>query len=141
MKKSEIKKLVLLGFSAGFLISNQAHAAAEKEKSGIDYSAADKDYHLMTEKELLSELNDEGKAIYNSLDAKEKELAIEVASQKCASLNSCKGLNACKTDKNSCAGQAGCKGQSKCAFLDKNLAVKVARDKLMKEKRLDAIKK
>lgn len=140
MKKKQIKNLALLGLSTGFLISSHIHAGATTEKSGIDYSAADKDYHLMTEDELLSELNEEGKSAYNSLDAKGKEFAREVASNKCAGLNSCKGQNACKTEANDCAGKAGCKGQSKCAFTDKNVAVKVAKEKLMKEKRLDAIK-
>ena len=36
--------------------------------------------------------------------------------------------------KNTCAGQGQCKGQTKCAFSDKNVAVRVAAKK-MAEKR------
>lgn len=95
-------------------------------------------YHLMSEDELLMELNDKGAAIYNSLDAEGKALARRVASQRCDHTNECKGLNACQTDKNECAGKGACKGQGKCAFADKNLAVKVVADKLA-QKRTNAM--
>jgi len=86
------------------------------------------------EAELLSQLNEDGKALYDSLDAEGKALALQLANQKCKGYNDCKGLNSCKGDENDCAGQGGCKGQSGCNFKDKNLAVKVAAEK-MAEKR------
>lgn len=89
---------------------------------------------MMTEDELISKLNDQGKAMYKSLSPKGKKLALQIASQACKGQNTCKGLNSCKSAKNSCAGQGGCAGQSTCAFKDKNLAVKVAAKK-MAEKR------
>lgn len=94
-------------------------------------------YKLMTEDELLLELNDQGAKLYNSLTPEGKELARAVASQMCQGTNVCKGLNACATEKNDCAGKGDCKGQGKCAFSDKNLAVKAVADK-MAQKRANA---
>lgn len=89
---------------------------------------------MMTEEELLTELNDEGYKTYQQLGPEGKELARQVASMRCNGTNACKGLNACSTDKNKCAGQGACKGQGKCGISDKNLAVKIAAKK-MAEKR------
>ncbi len=87
-------------------------------------------YHLMTEEELLVELNEDGIRMYNSLDDQGKALARKVASMMCAKTNECKGLNGCMTDKNTCAGKGDCKGQGKCTISDKNLAVKLVYDKM-----------
>lgn len=89
---------------------------------------------MMTEDELMSKLNDQGKAMFRSLSPEGKALALKLAGQSCKGHNDCKGLNSCKSDKNACAGQGGCKGQSQCSFKDKNMAVKVAAKK-MAEKR------
>ena len=105
--------------------------------SSDDYSNPDEGnmgYHLMTEQELLMELNDNGIKLYKSLDPEGKALARLVASQRCNATNACKGLNACQTEKNACAGKGDCKAKGKCAFSDKNLAVKVVAKK-MAEKR------
>lgn len=166
MEKRDLKKLALLGMTSGLLVisnshlqaaqSNQNHdnmlaQATKKDAKQQDSSKQDssKDkydpntqnlgYHLMTEDELLLELNEEGKALYNSLDAEGKELARKVASARCQGSNECKGLNACQTDKNSCAGQGSCKAQGKCAVGDKNFAVKLAAKK-MQEKRNNSMK-
>ncbi|MCE5319182.1 MAG: hypothetical protein LLG04_17695 [Parachlamydia sp.] len=95
-------------------------------------------YHLMTEQELMLELNSDGVRMYNSLDDQGKALARRVASMMCAGTNECKGLNGCMTDKNSCAGKGACKGKGKCAISDKNLAVKLVYDK-MAAKRADML--
>jgi len=110
-----------------------------KKKFEYDPNSENLGYHLMSEEELKLELNDKGFAEYKSLSPEGQKLAREVASQRCARTNSCKGLNACATDKNQCAGKGGCKGQTKCGFSDKNLAVKVAAEK-MKAKREGALK-
>lgn len=91
-------------------------------------------YKLLTEDELLLELNDEGVKTYESLTPEGKALARFVASQMCQNTNMCKGLNACATDTNSCAGKGACKGKGKCAFSDKNLAVKIVADKMAKKR-------
>lgn len=91
-------------------------------------------YHLMTEDELLLELTENGKRIYNSLDAKGKELALKVASGRCDHTNECAGLNSCQTDNNDCAGKGECKGTGKCAIADKNLAVKLVYEKMAKKR-------
>ncbi len=95
-------------------------------------------YYLMTEDELLLELNDEGTKIYKSLSPEGKAIARRIASQRCNGTNECKGENACQTEQNSCAGKGACKGKSKCAISDKNLAVKLAAKK-MAEKRNNAL--
>ena len=96
-------------------------------------------YHLMTEDELMLELNDEGIKMFKSLTPEGKKLALQVASMRCAKTNPCAGMNACATDKNSCAGKGSCKEQGKCALSDKNLAVKLVYQK-MYNKRVNAIK-
>lgn len=91
-------------------------------------------YHLMTEDELLLELNDEGVRMYKGLNAEGKALALKVVSGMCQGANQCEGMNACKSEKNSCAGKGDCAGQGICAFSDKNLAVKVVYDKMAKKR-------
>lgn len=87
-------------------------------------------YKMMTEQELLLELNEEGIQKYKSLTPEGKALALKVASGACGSTNDCRGLNACKTEHNDCAGKGECAGKGICAFSDKNLAVKVVYDKM-----------
>ncbi len=96
-------------------------------------------YHLMSEEELMLELNSEGIKLYNNLNQHGKALALQVASARCNGMNSCSHLNACRTEKNTCAGMAACKGQGKCAFSDKNLAVRLVYQK-MKGKRSAALR-
>lgn len=96
-------------------------------------------YHMMTEDELMLELNDEGARMYQGLSKEGKALALKVASGMCGGTNQCRKLNACKSDKNPCAGKGDCAGQGICAFSDKNLAVKVVYDK-MHEKRQELTK-
>lgn len=133
MKKRSFKTLALLGLSSGLLIVNGADAVDIKSNTksdADDANAGNLGYHLMTEDELLLELNDEGLKMYQSLSPEGKLLARKVASSRCNGANECKGLNACKTDKNECAGKGDCKGKGKCALADKNLAVKLVAQKM-----------
>lgn len=142
MKKCDLKKLALMGLSSGLLIASQLHATAPALKTSLsqapkehkDNNDGNVGYHVMSEDELLLELNDDGIAQYKSLDAKGKELALKVASQRCNWTNQCAGLNACQTEKNDCAGKGKCQGQGKCAISDKNLAVKLVYDKMAKKR-------
>lgn len=106
-----------------------------------DMNEGNLNYHLMTEDELMIELNQKGRNLYQKLDANGKRLARVVASQMCNETNECAGLNGCQTENNSCAGQGSCKGKSKCAIADKNLAVKLVSDKLAKKRKEAALKK
>jgi hypothetical protein len=117
--------------------TNDSTEKDDKAKNNKDDNDGNLGYHLMTEQELLLELNDEGKANYNKLTPEGKELARKVASARCNGTNECRGLNACLTDKNECAGKGACKGQGKCAMADKNLAVELV-SKKMAEKRNNA---
>lgn len=143
MKKKSLKKLAFLGLASGLLAAQ--HANAEEQKSSSkdakedrsqwsDANAGNLGYHLMTEEDLLLELNDEGTQLYNSLDAEGKKLAREVASMRCAGTNKCAGLNACRTEKNECAGKGQCAGQGKCALSEKNFAVKLVVEKMAKKR-------
>jgi hypothetical protein len=140
MKKHDLKRLALMGLISGLTFNFPANAEGDKSEYAVD---ADEDgnrgYYLMSEDDLLLELNKEGTATYNKLSPEGKVLARKVASQRCNGTNECKGLNACKTDDNDCAGKGSCKGKSKCAFSDKNLAVKVVAEK-MAAKRSEALK-
>ena len=146
--QSRLTHLMISGILSGTLLAQIAHAQDSKDKKSskkpslielaeaTDGNITD---HLMTEDELLIQLNDEGTKLYNSLTPEGKQLAIRTASRSCNGRNECKGLNACATDKNSCAGKGSCKGQTKCGISDPNLAVKLAAKK-MAEKRLEAQK-
>lgn len=142
MNKRSFKKLALFGLATGlFTLQNLEAVDLNKKQTTTeteDPNAGNLGYHLMTEDELLLELNDEGYKLYQSLSPEGKLLARKVASSRCNGANECKGLNACKTDKNECAGKGSCKGQGKCAIADKNLAVKLVAKK-MAGKRADAL--
>ena len=88
----------------------------------------------MTEGDLLSQLNDEGKAIYRGLDAEGRSLALKLASQDCKAKNDCKGLNACNGATNDCAGRGSCKGTSPAPFKNKTDAVKIAAQKIAEKR-------
>jgi len=109
-------------------------SASTSKKGSQDDGFGNKGYYLMTEKDLLLELNQRGYRLYLELSDEGKELARKVASARCNGTNLCKNLNACKTEKNGCAGKGSCKNLGKCAFSDKNQAVQVVYDKLKKEK-------
>lgn len=88
----------------------------------------------ITEEELKRQLNEAGRAMFNSLSPEGKALALKLASQSCKGQNDCKGLASCATSDHSCAGKNSCAGTTKGPFTDKNTAVKVAAQK-MAEKR------
>lgn len=71
---------------------------------------------------------------YNSLTPEGKaaalKLANQLANQDCKGKNDCAGLSSCKADDHSCAGQNSCKGKGAGTFKDKNLAVKIAAQKV-----------
>lgn len=90
----------------------------------------------LTEAQLLSQLNEEGKAIYRGLDTEGKALALKLANQSCKGQNSCKGLGSCKGGGHDCAGKNGCAGQSNGPFKDKNVAVKIAAQKMAQKRAL-----
>lgn len=131
MKKFDLKKIALAS-----LIVASLHAEEVKSDDTIHYDpeAENAAYHLMSEEELLENLNAKSKEIYNNLTPEGKELARKVASQNCNNTNECKGFNACKTETNDCAGKGSCRGTSKCAFSDKNLAVKLVAEKMAKKR-------
>lgn len=148
MKKKDWKKIAIMGLSTGAILSMPLLAetkgksessskqseskVSESSSEDVDDESADGNlgYHLMTEDELLMQLSPKGIEMYKSLDAEGKGLALLVASARCNGMNPCKGLNACQTKKNECAGKGECKGQGKCAASDKDLAVKLVRDKM-----------
>lgn len=115
------------------------YASPDKGEVKKDPNDGNMNYHLMTEEELLLELNDDGLRMYKSLNAEGKALALKVASGMCAASNQCQGLNACKSEQNACAGKGDCAGKGICALSDKNLAVKLVYDK-MHEKRQNLTK-
>lgn len=144
MQKHDLRKLALLGLTGSLLATAALNAASNANNKGTTQAANEYDpnnsnmnYHLMTEDELLLELDDKGIKMYKALSPEGKKLALKVASAMCNGTNECKGLNACQTDKNECAGKGQCKGQGKCAISDKNLAVKLVSDK-MAQKRANA---
>lgn len=145
MQKKSFAHLMILGIVSGSLVSTslfsdeEQEAAKQKLNDLLSAENGNMGYHLMTEDELLLELNEENAKTFDSLSPEGKQLALKVASARCNGTNECKGLNACRTDQHKCAGYGECKGQSKCAFSDKNVAVRVVAKK-MAEKRAQAAK-
>ena len=146
MKKNALKKLALCGIVSGICVVQAAEAAAVQEKApapktaktySYDPNDGNLGYHLMTEEELLLDLNDDGYKQYMALTPEGKAVAREIASTRCAGTNDCKGKG---IDPKSCAGKNDCKGKGKCGLSDKNVAVELA-TKIMAEKRADALKK
>lgn len=117
---------------------NESPVVTRWETSGLSADASKGTVErTLSESDLLSQLNEQGKASYQRLDAAGKALALKLANQTCKGLNECKGLNSCKNSEHSCAGKGACAGTSDSNFKDKNLAVKVAAMK-MAEKRTNA---
>lgn len=119
MKKFNFKKLASMGLVTGIAFGTMGCEAGAERPNEMQNTQ-------MSEDELESHLNDEGRRVYDNLDADHKRLARQLAAQTCKGKNSCKGLNSCKSSTNSCEGQGGCKGTSPGPFKDKNDAVKVA---------------
>ena len=164
MKKNELKKLALMGLTGGLLFTMHTEASAQgywwqqstrssyqQEESGNQRMMQQKQQRQqrqhqnnmenspsrteqMTEQELLSQLNQQGRALYQSLDPKGKTLTLQLANQTCEGQNKCEGLNSCESDENGCSGEGGCKGQSPGPFKDKNQAVEVAAKHLAQER-------
>lgn len=137
MQKKDLKNIIVLGLSTGILMAaqNPKHSPSSIEKTEMaDPEKGNMNYYLMSEQDLLLQLDPDGIKAYKNLDEEGKKLARQIASNRCNGTNPCAGYNACQTDKNDCAGKGSCKGQGKCAFSDKNLAVKIVAKK-MAEKR------
>ena len=110
------------------------YASPDKSEVKKDPNDGNMNYHMMTEDELLLELNDDGLRMYKSLNAEGKALALKTASGMCGGSNQCQGLNACKSKNNACAGKGDCAGKGICAISDKNLAVKLVYDKMSQKR-------
>lgn len=139
MNQKELHRLMMAGITVGLCFSSHSLKGEEKKASSdflelVASTNGNIASREMTKDDLLLELNQEGADLFNSLSPEGQQLALKLASRGCNNMNACKGQNACRTDRNKCAGQGPCKAQTKCAFSDKNLAIKVAARK-MAEKR------
>lgn len=111
--------------------SPKSNSQTKKDNGNAnDPNNGNMNYHVMTEEELLIELNPQGITMYNKLTPEGKALARKLASMMCNGTNPCKGLNSCQTSNNDCAGKGECKGKGKCAISDKNLAIKLVNEKM-----------
>jgi hypothetical protein len=143
MKNLHLQQLILTGILTGAIIS-QAKSWSQEALSDREFMELIKEtggnitYQQLDEEGLLLELSADNAQTFRSLSSEGKKLALQLASRSCNGTNDCKGQNACRTDLNKCAGMGTCKGTTKCAFSDKNVAVRVAA-KLMAEKRAKAI--
>lgn len=140
-KNTNLKKIALMGIVGGALLGQVNAAEPQNDYRGSQNNTADamkstmqNSNKIMTEQELLSKLNTEGKATYQNLSKEGRAMALQLANQSCKGQNGCKGMNSCKTKENACAGKGGCKGTSKGAFDDKNTAVKVAAEKMAQKR-------
>jgi hypothetical protein len=113
---------------------SKADPSSKGPASDYDPNSENLSYHLMSEDELLMELNDDSIKQYRALSPEGKELARALASKSCEHTNDCRGLNACESPSNACAGKGSCKGTGKCALSDKNLAVRIVADKMAQKR-------
>lgn len=117
--------------------SNQRGAYTQWETEDNKADSSRTNTKILSESELRSQLNDQAKATYDSLDPAGKAMALQMANQDCKGKNTCRGFNSCKTKDHACAGKGSCANTAETNFKDKNLAVKVAALK-MAEKRANA---
>lgn len=141
MKNQTLTSLATFGF-----LSTLAHMEAVQDSNHTENTEDAQDYDdsmdrdqceqpsLSQEGKLLSQINAKTRRLYDSLNCEGKNLAIQLAEQKCKGQNECKGLNSCGGARNDCSGKGSCKGTSLGPFKDKNIAVQVAA-KHMSEKR------
>jgi hypothetical protein len=118
-------------YSRGYNFTADAGNMPQMQDQRYQQNQQQKD---LSENELLMVLSPETRAVYMSMDADGRALALKLANADCKGKNDCKGLNACKSATNSCAGLGSCQGTTVGPFRDKNSAVKVAAKK-MAEKR------
>ncbi len=135
MKKIDLQHIMMAGMIAGLIFSCPILSEAKKQENSaflelINSTKGNITERQLTEDDLLLELNEEGAELFRSLSPEGQQLALLLASRSCNSNNECAGTNACRTEYNKCAGLGECKGKTKCAFSDKNLAVKVAAKKM-----------
>lgn len=119
--------------SCGSQPGNQGWYTADNGKGGNGQGQMTRQAP-MSEQELKDKLNSETKSIYDSMTPEGKALALKLANQSCKGQNSCAGLGSCKSDDHSCAGQNSCAGKGIGPFNDKNLAVKVAAQKMAQKR-------
>lgn len=145
-KKATLAKLAMLGMTSGTLTATpyvHTHHKFIADEIDVDERSTFpiKKAHpeMMTEHELMPLLSVESRAIYITMDAEGRALALKLASQTCHGQNECRGQNSCAEQNNSCAGSGTCKGTSPGPFDDKNMAVETAamcmkakREKMMK---------
>lgn len=130
MNKDRMMQLALMGLTSGLVVGCGGGDKKPSDAKDLQDAVNDKKQQVSggeqgAEATLLAELDDKHRAIYHSLDAKHKEMALEMAQQACAGQNECKGLNQCKGASNACAGQGQCAGMGGCAWSDKNMMVRV----------------
>ena len=130
MKKSDLKKLALLGIAGTISMTCVSCGDMQRSKN----ASSEKEQTKLTADQLVAKLDPETKAVYNNLDSEGKDLALKLANQSCKGQNTCKGLNSCQSSDHTCAGKGSCAGTSATNFKNKNDAVKVAA-KHMAEKR------
>lgn len=144
MKKNPLLSLAALGFLSAIVNIDAASMKRTDnnyyDDDGDPSDSMDQDEETCPEpakeRKLFAQINLESRKLYNSLDCKGKNLAIQLAEQKCKGQNECKGLNACSSDHNGCPGEGNCAKTAGGPFKDKNLAVQVAA-KYMSRKRAE----
>lgn len=123
MKKNHLKKLALFGIAGTLSVTCVGCGQTQTAKNGTSQTTEQK---KLSAQDLVSKLDAETKAIYDSLDDEGKALALDLANQSCKGKNTCKGLNSCQGSDHSCSGLGGCAGTSPGPFKNKNDAVKIA---------------
>jgi hypothetical protein len=132
VKNRNLSKWALLGLTSGVLASCGT-GGSDKEPAANPMEQLGEKVATIGKNQLLSQLNESSRTLFESLDGEGKALVLRVASSKCAGENPCGGLNGCKSSSNDCAGQAKCAGQGGCAA-DANMAVKLVIKKLAEKR-------
>lgn len=132
MNKFNFKNLALLGITGSLTIAAGGFAEDTSSKKPSESTRASK---TLTEAQLLSQLNKEGRSLYQSLSPDGKLLAQRLAGGSCNGRNECRGKNSCATASNGCRGKGGCGGKGSALFKDKNHAVQVASDFIENERK------
>ncbi len=116
MKKRDLLSLAMLGVGAGLLLGacqggNQKPTTSAAEQMSPDMQS------------FYNSLSTDAQKKFDQLDAKHKNMVMEMMKQDCKGKNDCKGMGGCKTADHECAGKNECKGKGGPAEKNSNKAV------------------
>ncbi|MCC5831461.1 MAG: hypothetical protein JJU12_00255 [Chlamydiales bacterium] len=130
MKKRDLTTLAMIGISAGLIAGGCQQREKDKRENGNHHNNHNGELHAAEHmnadiQKFYESLSPEAKKKFDQLDARHKQMAMEMAHQQCNGKNKCAGMGGCATAEHNCAGQNSCKGEGGPALKDPNKAIEI----------------